>query len=347
MRKIVIILATIMAIIASTAAFSKPIKLRDGYPSSYTVQPGDTLWGIATKFLDDPLQWPTLYRANTAVIQNPNKIYPGEIIRVYHQNGKPYLRVTRGDVIKLSPSVRSVPIDHAIPAIPLDLIKPFLNDSRVVSENELERAPFIIGHVGEHIVAGAGDKVYVQELQEKFPGLTDFSILRKGRAYLDPHSKKILGYAGIDVGKASLLEPGDTSTLIVSSTRLEVLQGDRLLPVNIEYDPAFHPRIPDSLIQGDIIGVMGGVTQIGQYQVIVFDRGSSDGVKIGDLYAVFQKGKAIKNPVINSKSDHITLPNERAGEIMIFRTFPSVSYGLVMHATNPIHLLDIVTTPEN
>jgi nucleoid-associated protein YgaU len=46
---------------------------------TYTVVPGDTLWGIAQRFYGNGAQWPTIYNANRGVIgSNPNLIFPGQ-----------------------------------------------------------------------------------------------------------------------------------------------------------------------------------------------------------------------------------------------------------------------------
>lgn len=54
-------------------------------PKTYTVKKGDTLWGIAVKFLKNGARWPEIYNipANKKVIgPNPNLIYPGQVLRI-------------------------------------------------------------------------------------------------------------------------------------------------------------------------------------------------------------------------------------------------------------------------
>jgi len=48
--------------------------------TTYTVVPGDTLWGIAQKFYGTGDVWPSIYEANQDLKKNPNKIYPGQIL---------------------------------------------------------------------------------------------------------------------------------------------------------------------------------------------------------------------------------------------------------------------------
>ncbi|MBI1353130.1 MAG: peptidoglycan-binding protein LysM [Acidobacteria bacterium] len=48
----------------------------------YTIVSGDSLWKIASKFYGNGAKWNALFEANREVIQDPDKIYPGQVIRV-------------------------------------------------------------------------------------------------------------------------------------------------------------------------------------------------------------------------------------------------------------------------
>jgi len=48
----------------------------------YTIEKGDTLWAIATKYYDDGSKYPHIIDANIEVIKNADLIYPGQTIRI-------------------------------------------------------------------------------------------------------------------------------------------------------------------------------------------------------------------------------------------------------------------------
>jgi len=51
-------------------------------PVFYTIEKGDTLWGIATDFYKDGSKYPLIVEANLEVIKNADLIYPGQVIRI-------------------------------------------------------------------------------------------------------------------------------------------------------------------------------------------------------------------------------------------------------------------------
>jgi LysM repeat protein len=51
--------------------------------TTYTVQAGDTLWGVATAYYGDGTRYPEIYEANLSTIGgDPNLILPGQILTI-------------------------------------------------------------------------------------------------------------------------------------------------------------------------------------------------------------------------------------------------------------------------
>lgn len=341
------------------------VELKPDYPDKYVVVKGDTLWDISARFLKSPWQWPQLWHTNPQV-ENPHLIYPGDILSIYFIDGKPVLGVQRNGkmvsearvpeeigvpkevlgkhypTVKLSPTVRETRLEDAIPTIPFDAINPFLGRPQVVTEDELDRAPYVVAHADEHLASGGGYRIYARGM-EKTAQEGDFVLVRSGQRYRDPDSGKVLGYEAIYLGEARLLSSGDPSTLEVTTSSREILRGDRLLPVlGSQYQRSFIPRAPGNRIDASIIAAFDGVNQIGQYQVVVLNLGRQEDIEPGHVLAVMQRGAKVKD-IVNGGS--VKLPDERAGEVMVFRVFEQVSYALVMRATKPMHVLDQVTNP--
>ena len=325
--------------------------LKPGHPDVYLVVKGDTLWDISGTFLSKPWLWPEIWQINPQV-ENPHLIYPGDEIALVYVDGQPRLHLRRGDAgrtvrltpsdtVSLQPQIRSTPLESAIPAISLDAIQAFLVQNRIVESEVLDAAPYIVQGDTNRLVLGAGDQVYVRgELVDA----RSYNVVRKGPLYVDPESNEVLGREATYIGLGtSIAQDDDVATMAISSTREEVQVGDRVLPTEERrVDANFFPSAPDRDIKGEIIAVLSGVTQVGQYDVVVLNRGEREGIEVGNVMAIFKRGAIARDRIAN---ETIRLPSERAGILMVFRTFEKLSYGLVLVTEKPLSVNDEVRNP--
>ncbi|MCK7550659.1 LysM peptidoglycan-binding domain-containing protein [Marinobacter goseongensis] len=338
MRKLLYALAASMLLLTSWA-HAQP-ELRSDHPERYTVVKGDTLWDISARFLNNPWYWPEIWHVNPQV-QNPHLIYPGDRLALVYIDGKPRVtKVSSSDVIKLSPQIRSEAIDTPIPAIPLDAISSFLSETRIVSPEELNGAPYVLEGEDGRIITGAGDRVYARGEKPA----DRVGIFRRSKEFRDPDSGEFLGLEARSIAKGEVsAENGDVLTLSLTSSNEEVRIGDRLLvSEDRRLTTNFVPSSPEDEIEGVMISVEGGVNQIGQYDVVAINRGEREGLKPGNVMAVLKSGNQVRDPVTN---ETIELPSERAGLLMVFQTYEKMSYGLILRASRVLSVGDKVTNP--
>lgn len=327
-------------------------------PKRYVVKKGDTLWGIASMYLSDPWRWPDIWYANPDV-KNPHLIYPGDVLLLGYVNGKPIITVQRNGktvteapapatnlpVEKLSPEVRYEPLQQAIPVVPLTSVQAFLSKTRVIDPKTLEHAGYLLQSVDGRPAIGVGGEVYARGLKQDQGDRYD--LYRLGDPYIDPQTGDKLGYQATYIGTGDVERWGDPQKLILGSAVQEALPGDRFLPVTEEaLNPNFLPHPPAKAVDGQIMAVLGGVKQIGQFQVVVLNRGDADGLDPGTVLRIYRKGLKVDDPYTSSWfSGSVKLPDESSGTLMVFRTFEHVSYALVMRATREIHIADVVKNP--
>lgn len=343
------LLGLIVPLIISLNAAAAEIALKPSPPEQYTVVKGDTLWDISAKFLKNPWQWEQLWEKNKQ-IKNPHLIYPGDTIYFSIINGKPRLSfnkqssATRSEQRLLFPHIRETNVDEAIPVIPVGAIAAFLSSPRIVAKDELLNSPYIVDFAGEHLMAGAGDRIYVRSITK--PKNLGFTIFRQGETFIQPETGEILGYEAQYIAESILQKLGDPATLLITKSNSELLKGDRLMPTEEgQVALSYFPKAPDKTVRGQIISVLDGVTQIGQHNVVAIDKGTVDGIRQGHVLAIYQRGEKVRDAYAAAVNGTIKLPDEDAGTLMVFRTFGRVSYALVMEASAAIHVLDYVETP--
>ena len=319
---------------------SEPVPLAEGHPNEYVVQVGDTLWDIAATFLKDPWFWPEIWYVNPD-IANPHLIYPGDVLGLVSIDGQPRITNVRASTYRMSPQARVTPLSQAVTSIPFEDVAAFLSSGVILEKSQADSLPYLLETRGDHLIASAGNEIYVRGITGDQPS-TRYNVIHVGDPLTDPDDNHLIGYHATMIGEGSLRRTGDPATVALTNTSQEAQMGDRLIPASVDVPLNFFPRTPSSNIEGRIISVVGGVTQIGQYMVVVMNRGSNNGLSVGDVLSVYQVGEVVDD---RFRGGSVKLPDENAGTVMVFKTYDRISYGLVMEATDAIHILDEIRNP--
>lgn len=358
-----------------TSAFADTLTIREDAPKSYVVKKGDTLWDISSLYLNDPWLWPKLWKFNPQ-IKNPHLIYPGDNIKlVYDAEGKPQLVLGKRS-LKLSPQKRvSYKRDEPIPLLPLHVVEPFLSYEQALDEESLDGLPYVLGTDRTVKRAIPGDLLYIKgDLKAE----RKFAIYRKGKQYIDPETEESLGHEAVLVAVADLISSGDPDNGVPGKIRIvtakqEVRAGDVVKPIREGQDlPAFFRMRPiESDLEGLIIATPSDLAGVSKYGVVVLNKGKRDAVEPGHILRVNRKSPTVVDQGLGPKyqedatryekfvgkvknlfkSDEdkgiYEMPYERVGQVMVFRVYEEVSYGIITDNSTPVYVGDQVSTPQS
>lgn len=346
MRQIISALLIAISTLPASLAFAqdRPIELAPDAPDRHIVVKGDTLWGISAKFLKDPYRWPEIWRLNDSQIRNPHRIYPGQVVILDREGGEPRLKL--GTLVKAEPQIYSDADKEAIPAIPQNVIEPFLSQPLVIEAGALETAARIVATQENRVNVGAGNRFYAQGIAK--PAAVLWQIYRPGIPLKDPDNGQVLGHEAVYLGSARLVKEGkegEAATLEATTAKLEISRGDRLVPAAKPEILSYVPHAPKQEIRGRIVSIYGGVGEAGKFSIVTLSRGKGDGLEQGHVLAIYRTGETVTNRFEGGDPQSIKLPDERFGLLFVFRAFERVSYALVMESSRPVMSGDTVRTP--
>jgi hypothetical protein len=348
-------------ILGASAPQAAELEVKNPVPTTYTVVKGDTLWGIASRFLKDPWRWPDVWRMNRDAIKNPHRIYPGDVIALSRDADGQWQLSLQRPATRLSPTVRIEQLDaEAIPSIPPGDIEPYLSKPLVTGPEGLSNAPQIVAGRDPRVIRGSNDVVYVLGLDPKAGDR--WHIYRPGRTLTALDTGEVLGYEQRYVGTGKVERFADISTLRITASTQEILLGDRLVPVPPEQLVNFAPHAPDRPVDGRIIATGRDSIEVGSGWIVTIDKGAKDGIDVGAVLAIYRVIAPIPDPRPSKEPDRIDyilgatrflqpdpgvlqVPDERSGLMFVFRVFDRVSYALVVNATDPVNVGDHVRKP--
>lgn len=310
-------------------------------PIIYTVKQGDTLWDISQRFIKDPYYWPNLWSHNPA-IGNPHLIYPGQKLRIYDG---------RIEIIPVGEGASGVGAALVTPEEIL-LISTYGGAQSFISSAEVDSLGTLVDTVDNRVMLTTDDTVFLEmhDLAATRPGDVYELITLGPKIYHPARGKKSghrfsdqpVGFQTIQLGTVEITEVTPTVAVATITNALrEIQRGARLRPYHRVPD-----RIPrslaDSLVEGYILTDDIGKLAMGQWEVILIDRGEESGLQVGNELEIYRKRQATERA---DKTKDLVLPDIELGNAIILGVRQGFAEALITRTGNqPIYRGDQVRT---
>ena len=312
--------------------------LKGDAPIRYKVRKGDTLWGIANKFLKNPWFWPEVWDKNQK-ITNPHLIFPGDVLYIYQ--GKKQTRGPGQTTIRdrMIPQIRVERTDGT--GEPISTIAPFLSWPRVLDEATIKNAPYIVDGQDFNLLLETGRNIYVKNFRGQ--RLERHAVFSVGKEMVDPETGQVLGREVSYGSQAQIERTGPVTTAKLLNMKREVRIGDRLLNIeNHEHNLKAPIQIPRHKIRGTVMALYDASMISGTGMIITINKGKRDGYKPGYVLGVYQPSREVLDPhASNDKgytadADKIRIPPERAATAVVYNVSDRFSYALITKSDHAV-----------
>lgn len=351
-------------------------------PDTYTVRPGDTLWDLSGRFLNNPWYWPKVWSFNPE-ITNPHWIDPGNVLKFYPSAEEAPTRVepvetAGGGAPVTGPTEAGEPTDVEAPReleslsradmkapVPVEdqdevaVVGPYkvgyvapktimIRRDSFVTPSQLEESGSIVAAFEEKLMLTTSDRAYAHFKGEPPNKLGEtYVVYETVREIFHPLSGELLGYQTQILGSAVVVAKDPKAVTLIIGTSLAPIERGALLGPWI--DQPYRPvkaRTATIDLDARIVGTRTEVvTQIAEQNVVFIDKGKADGVEEGDVFKVMRSGDPYGLPLTKahlSPPNDPSLPAEVLGELMVIEVKESTSTALVMRSRRELAIGDLV-----
>jgi hypothetical protein len=282
----------------------------------HVAQRGDTLFGLAQRFLGDAMSWPILWSYNPQ-ITNPHWIYPGDVV---------FLRPPAGS----EPAVRTLPESAGL----------FYPMGGFYSSEEIEVLGAIrYADTGRRLLQPF-DEVYVEiEDPDRWPMGTDFVINRVVERVLDGDDE-VVAVKYMVAGALRLQRRHDETHLITAQIThmFDTIERDDVLFVSQAQRLQIAPVVNTVDAEGEIFDYLNPVRHIHEQDFIFVNLGSEDGLRVGNRFRIWDRldeGESIRAALDDSVSEEdarALVPWQNIGEAMVISVTPDFCTAVVTDA---------------
>ncbi|MDP3111248.1 MAG: LysM peptidoglycan-binding domain-containing protein [Thermodesulfovibrionales bacterium] len=301
-------LFSLIFIFAFSIAYSQEMEYKE-----YKVMEGDTLWDISTKEIHDPFLWPKIWKENPE-IKNPDRISPAQTIKIplrLLQKEQPLEEVTAEKAAAIPEPVKEeqkkeVPqkaVEKKIEPVKKNYLadKDLLIASGYITDyiaKEIKSVGKITGAPTGRSMFGNNDYMYIKTNTPANAG-DKFHVIRPSALIKHPKTKNKMGYLISVLGTVKVIETENGMTkAVVTKAYGEMRTGD-LLDAFYEIEPVMEEdehRKPD--VSGFIVAAQKMKSISAFLDILFIDKGSSDGLEIGDMLKTISFDKLNKSRTI-------------------------------------------------
>ena len=271
----------------------------------HTVVKGDTLWDLSQHYLGSPWYWPKVWSYNPE-IANPHWIYPGNQVRFNKAGEEAPAQVEVGNDQSDAPGQNddsgaggemasdqsdSVQVIGKIGYTPISGFK--VAQLGFVTTREVQEAGVIDSSFGEQNMLVAPQTVYIEFKDKSAIKVGDqYLVFRTASEVMHPVTGTRYGYLTRLVAAAKVIKVSPKlATAVLTKSWDGAERGDRVGPAGENFTRALSERPNDREVKGGlVIGVMDpSLALYGEHQMIILDRGTSDGVQPGNTFTVIRQ----------------------------------------------------------
>ncbi|MEK6683262.1 MAG: LysM peptidoglycan-binding domain-containing protein [Nitrospirota bacterium] len=322
-------------------------------PQKYTVQKGDTLWGISNAYLRDAFLWPKLWKNNQQIL-NPDLIHPGNVIElpggepaqeaVWVETAQPTPTPPPGAVEKPAPIEIETAVETEIhEETAVAAVKP-LDPALLASSGYIltgrRAAGIIVGARDDRQLIGQDETAYFLPKNGSQPHAGDrYTLYRVVRKVYHPKTGKYMGDLIRILGLTEVIGVNSREKTVSAKVLISydsIQKGDSLMPVQVQEESsgaAASSASSGHSLKGFIVEVKESRVSQAQFDVVYLDRGRQDGVRSGDRFTIVRKGE---KTAFFSPGRGARLPRRVIGELQVIAVQGVTSTAKVVQSTEVV-----------
>ena len=324
----------------------------EGPSQVHTVEKGDTLWDLSSKYLGSPWYWPKVWSYNPQ-IANPHWIYPGNQVRFYPGNGEETptrAEQVAGDEDELQAG-QAIEGDEDVQMVRLPVetkTREIVLKDGFATPNEIEAAGTLVGSYAESEMLSPPAIVYLD--------FKDRSAVQVGASYLvyrtvgkvyHPRTGKFLGYQTQVLGTVKVNRTSDPKVRATLEKAFdEIGRGARIGPARERLFETVSPVANAVALQNltVVAQLETSLTMAGEQVRVLVDAGSAQGVQVGNVFTVIRQADPILSDVgvDPSANQDTSLPVEEVGRCMAVDVRETVTTCLLVRAFREVVVGDRV-----